>query len=333
MMKTIGNTAYLELATCVADALAAFLDGLPADPGDLLIDRMRHACFPTGKLVRPTLFAASAGLCGRDPREVVAVAVGLEIGHTASLVHDDIIDRDPIRRGRESVWSRYGADSAILTGDALFFALFRAVADTGADPFATVEAVRAIAEVGHELCLGQSMEAEATRTADLSWNTYHRVIYLKSASYIRLCTELGAVLAGATPEQRALLRGFGEDLGMAFQMQDDVLAYVSTLDTAGKDPLSDIRSRRASLPVVIANELGSDAERALLQRYFAADALTTGEEEALIALFGSEPVLKQAGTLAADRLDSAIQALTTFPDSGYLAVLRDITSALEGRQW
>ncbi len=333
MMKTIANTAYLDLATGVADALSAFLDDLPAEPGDLLIERMRHACFPTGKLVRPTLFSAASGLCGRDPAEVVAVAVGLEIGHTASLVHDDIIDRDPIRRGRESVWGRYGADSAILTGDALFFALFRSVADTSADPFVTVEAVRTIAEVGHELCLGQSLEAEATRTADLSWNTYHRVIYLKSASYIRLCTELGAVLAGATPEQRARLRGFGEDLGMAFQMQDDVLAYISTLDTAGKDPLSDIRSRRASLPVVIAGELASDPERDLLRRYFASGAATAAEQEDLIALFGSEPVLKQASTLAAEHLDNAVQALSAFPDSEYLAVLRDITSALEGRQW
>lgn len=332
MMKTIANTAYLELAANVTDALDSFLRTLPSEGGDLLVETMRYACFPAGKLVRPTLFAASVALCGRDPREVLNVAVGLEVGHTASLVHDDIIDRDEIRRGRPSVWHRYGTDTAILAGDALFFALFRAVTESNTDPYATVEAVKAIAEVGHELCLGQACEAEATRTADLTWNTYRRVIYLKSASYIRLCTELGAVLAGATPVQRAQLRTFGENLGMAFQMQDDVLAYVGTLDTAGKDPLSDVRSCRASLPVVIANEQGTDGERELLQRYFSSGAVTSAEQDELVALLGSEPVLKQGKTMAAEHLDRAIQSLSTFGDSEYLSVLRDITSALEDRQ-
>lgn len=332
-MRTIANPTYSELAASVAEALDTFLTDLPQQQGDPLLERMRHACLPAGKLVRPILFAASAGLCGRDPRTVLNVAVGLEVGQTASLVHDDIIDRDPIRRGRPSVWHRYGPETAIVTGDALLFALFRAVTDTDLDPVATVAAVRAIAEVGHEMCLGQSSEADATRTADLSWDTYLWVIRGKSASYLRLCTELGAVVAGAPPSRRAQLRAFGENLGMAFQMQDDVLAYVGSTKTAGKDPLSDIRSCRASLPVVIANELGSDPERALLARYFGTGVTTAAEQEDLVALLGSEAVLKQARSLAAEHLDRAAGALATFEDSAYLTVLRDLTAALEGRQW
>ena len=333
-MRTIANTAYAELAGRVADALDTFLDGLPATEGDLLVERMRHACLPTGKLIRPTLFAAAAGLCGRDPGTVLGVAVGIEIGQVASLVHDDIIDRDPIRRGRPSVWHRYGAETAIVTGDALLFALFRAVAADGADPVATIEAVQVIADVGHEMCVGQSCEAEATRTADLSWATYLRVIRGKSASYIRLCAELGAVLAGAPAGQRAQLRVFGESLGMAFQMQDDVLAYVGTLETAGKDPLSDLRSFRASLPVVIANELGSDGERELLRRYFSSPgAVAPADQDDLVGLLGSEPVLKQARSITAEHLDRAVRALDTFEECAYLSVLRDIVAALEDRQW
>lgn len=332
-MRTIANPTYSELAGCVTGALDTFLGDVRRSEGDPLVEPMRHACLPTGKLVRPILFAASAGLCGRDPRTVLNIAVGIEVGQTASLVHDDIIDRDPVRRGRPSVWQRYGPETAIVTGDALLFALFRAVTDTALDPVATVEAVRAIAEVGHEMCLGQFCEADATRTADLSWDTYLRVIRGKSASYLRLCSELGAVVAGAPPARRAQLREFGENLGMAFQMQDDVLAYVGSTETAGKDPLSDLRTRRASLPVVIANELGSDPERALLARFFGTDVATAPEQEDLLALLGSEPVLKQARSLAAEHLDRAAEALVTFEDSPYLTVLRDLAAALEGRRW
>lgn len=256
-MRTIASTAYTELSTRVAAEMDTFLRGLPTEDGNLLVERMHDACFPAGKLVRPLLFAASAGVCGRDPGDLLSVAIGLEIGHAASLVHDDIIDRDELRRGRTSVWHQHGLESAILTGDALLFALYRTVTQVPADPAVTVEAVRVISEVGHELCLGQVAEADATRGADLSWPTYQRVIALKSASHIRGCLELGAVFAAAPAERRARLRAFGEHLGMAFQMQDDVLAYVGTVDTAGKDPLSDLRACRASLPVVIAAERGS----------------------------------------------------------------------------
>ena len=332
-MKVIANSAYADLAVSVAGAMDTFLAGLPTEEDNHLLDRMRHACFPTGKLIRPTLFAASAGVCGGDPRAVLHVAVALEVGHTASLVHDDVLDADDLRRGRASVWSRYGPGTAILTGDALLFALFRAVTSTDTDPFGTVEAVRTISEVGHELCLGQSREAEATRTADLRWDTYLRVIYAKSASYLRLCTELGALLGGGSAAQRGQLRTFGESLGMAFQMQDDVLAYVGTRDTAGKDPLSDLRSCRASLPVVIANELGSDADRDLLRRCFAAGTVTPAQQADLIGLLGSEPVLTRARAVTAEHVDRAVRALDGFEDSEYLAVLRDVTSALEDRQW
>lgn len=331
-MRTIAGTAYTELSTRVAAEMDRFLRGLPTEDGNLLVERMHDACFPAGKLVRPMLFAASAGVCGRDPGDLLSVAIGLEIGHAASLVHDDIIDRDELRRGRTSAWHQHGLESAILTGDALLFALYRTVTEVAADPAVTVEAVKVISEVGHELCLGQVAEADATRGGDLSWPTYQRVIALKSASHIRGCLELGAVFAAAPAERRARLRAFGEHLGMAFQMQDDVLAYVGTVDTAGKDPLSDLRACRASLPVVIACERGSDAERALLARWFSTRTVTAAEQDELVALLGSEPVLKQARMLAGEQLDLARAALAGFEESVYLAVLEDITAALEDRQ-
>ena len=274
-----------------------------------------YALTPSGKLFRPILLLQSALAVGGSVGQVLPAAVGTECGHVASLIHDDIIDADELRRGRPSVQHKYGTDDAIVAGDALIFYLFYCLAEcrrAGAAPHRVVTALEIVARSGLELCRGQSLEAEITANQVRDVDAYLRMIRLKTAALFRGACQSGAVLGGGCDEWVAALGSYGDHLGLAFQIHDDLFAFDGDGETIGKSTTSDIRNRRLTLPILLAYQAGDAADCDLLDGALAGDA---DPAEALHAVAG---VMARTGAVEASRELALCHALAAQQD---LAVL------------
>ncbi|OAH11255.1 polyprenyl synthetase family protein [Streptomyces jeddahensis] len=265
----------------------------------LLGDMCRHAQVPMGKLFRPVLLLESALAVGGDIAHVLPAAVGTESGHVASLVHDDIIDNDLMRRGRPAVHAKFGADNAIVAGDAMLFDLFRCLAEcrqAGAQDSRIVSALEVVAKAGLELCRGQSLEYEITQGSSRDVDRYILMIKLKTGALFRGACQAGALLGGGGRQEIEALGTYGDELGIAFQMCDDLFAYTGDDDTAiGKSLLSDIRNKRMTLPVLLAyQQADRDGERLL-------DAAFDPELDPAEALAMVGTVIRRTGAVEASR--------------------------------
>jgi geranylgeranyl diphosphate synthase type I len=229
----------------------------------------RYALVPAGKAFRPILLLESATAVGGDAEAVLPAAIGAEYGHVASLIHDDIIDGDEMRRGRVSVYRQYGVGEAIVAGDALIFQLFACLAecrDTGIADSRITAALDTVARAGIDLCRGQSMESELGRGGACSVEDYLTMIRLKTGAFFRGACQSGAVLGGGPPDQVSALGAYGDDLGIAFQIHDDLLGYTSDTATMGKAATSDIRNGRLTLPIILAYQLATPADCRLIDQ-------------------------------------------------------------------
>jgi geranylgeranyl diphosphate synthase type I len=265
--------------------------------GSTLLDSIcQYALVPAGKLFRPTLLLESALAVGGALRSVLPAAVGAECGHVASLIHDDIIDNDDLRRGRPAVHYKYGAGDAIVAGDALIFDLFASLAECrreGVDASRVVSALEAVARAGLDLCRGQSLEAEMCRDCRLDAGTYLKMASLKTAAYFRGACQCGAILGGGSPVLVDALGAYGEQLGLAFQIHDDLLPYISDTCSMGKPGTSDVKNGRLTLPVILAHESASPAERQVIT-----DALS-GHGDAEQNLAALTELLRRTGAITA----------------------------------
>jgi geranylgeranyl diphosphate synthase type I len=264
-------SAGLPLTLDGAAAPPVLCDGLRfewAGEQGLLGEMCRHALGSPGKLFRPILLLQSAQAVGGRAEHVLPAAIGTEIGHVASLVHDDIIDADEIRRGQPAVHAKFGEGNAIVAGDAMIFDLFRCLAEcrtAGAHDSRIVTALEIVSQAGIDLCRGQSLEFELTSAASHDLDRYIEMIKLKTGALFNGACRVGAVLGGGSDEAIDALGRYGYELGIAFQMCDDLLTYTGGSDEAiGKSILSDIRNKRMTLPIILAYRDGAaEIEREL----------------------------------------------------------------------
>ncbi|WP_243118540.1 polyprenyl synthetase family protein [Actinomyces wuliandei] len=205
--------------------------------------RAAYSCEVPGKLVRPRLLVCTAAGLGLQPDDsgLLDVAEAIEMGHVASLIHDDIIDGSPLRRGRSALHTKFGAATAIITGDAMLFSMFRGLS-SACPPDVATQIVRTIADMGTRLCEGEHLEEAATRSATtavrsqeaLSLATYMRVIRNKTASYFVAMCDIAVAMAPGGFEARDDLLKMAELFGMAFQVRDDLLRVLPSSVPAGK---------------------------------------------------------------------------------------------------
>ncbi len=270
-IKPVGTPAHTTDLIHLVQDLQVEIDQRWGVTDEFLNHICRYALIPNGKLFRPILLLESCMAVGGDPIAVMPAAVGAEYGHVASLIHDDIIDADEMRRGRTSVFHKFGLSNAILSGDALIFHLFLCLAECKTRNISddrVVEALRVVAMSGVDLCRGQSLEAEICGDLQCSIDTYTLMIKLKTAAFFRGSSECGAVLGGGTPEQVDVMAQYGDHLGIAFQISDDLLGYTSSDQLTGKSAHSDVKNKRLTLPVIYAYNNGSEADRALITAIF-----------------------------------------------------------------
>ncbi|MBM7776217.1 geranylgeranyl diphosphate synthase type I [Actinokineospora baliensis] len=211
----------------------------------------RYAMLPPGKLLRPLLLVRGALALGGAVEDAVPAAVGMECAHVGGLIHEDLIDQSGVRRGRVSVHSRFGEGTAIATANALLFTWFEALADSGAAADTLVEVMRVQADAGRLACRGVALELAMAQEADIPVSTYLEMAHYKTAAMTAAACRVGALLAGAAPQRTAALAGFGEALGMALQIREDLAPH----RPHGDHPTGAV-ARRPTLPVLLTQHRG-----------------------------------------------------------------------------
>ncbi|MEE4544812.1 polyprenyl synthetase family protein [Streptomyces sp. V4-01] len=296
-------------------ALLAELDACLTHGSGELAALHRHAVLPAGKLLRPLLVVDAALATGGPVHPVLPAAVAMELLHVGSLIHDDIIDGDIERRGRDSVHHRFGTHRAILGGDALFFRPFALVTqcrERGVPDERVVRAGRALAEAGEELCRGAMLELDQAGVPELSLEAYLRMAGLKTSPLFSGACRIGAILSGADRGEVAALDRYGHALGIAFQARDDLLPYDTEPPASGKPADSDLGNRRPTLPVILAHQRAAPDDRTLIEKLLA-DGARGADAQARMA-----EVVRRTGAPEAARevLDEHVRrchrALTVF---------------------
>ncbi|MEU8803035.1 family 2 encapsulin nanocompartment cargo protein polyprenyl transferase [Spirillospora sp. NPDC048819] len=260
-----------------------------------------------GKAIRPALALLAAEAVGGTAAAALPAAVAIELAHNFSLLHDDVMDGDLTRRHRPTAWSVFGANAAILTGDALLAAAFEALA---AEPSPVVtRAVRTLSRAVLDLIEGQSADLAFEERADVTLDECLTMAGRKTGALLGAACALGAAYGGGTTGQCAHLRAFGERLGLAFQLVDDLLGIWGVPEVTGKPVHSDLHSRKKSLPVVAALTSATPAGEELAALYLRDDALTGDDLSRAAALIDAAGGRTWAATQAAALLTQAVTAL------------------------
>ena len=260
----------------------------------------------TGKRIRPLLVLLTTASCGVDWQQALPAAAAVELVHNFSLVHDDIQDNSPKRRGRDTVWTKWGMPMAINVGDALFVLSNQAIVDLK-EKYPAEVVVKA-AEILHNTCLdltrGQYLDMSYEERKDLSVEDYWPMISGKTSALLIACCQIGALLGGADEEKQEAYRSFGHYLGLAFQVQDDILGIWGDEKLTGKSVASDLVEGKNSLPVLAGlRKKGKFAER------WAQGPIKPDEVEEVARLLASEDGYGFAKEASIQMTDMAINSL------------------------
>jgi geranylgeranyl diphosphate synthase type I len=260
----------------------------------------------TGKRIRPLMVLLCASACGADWKSALPAAAAVELVHNFSLVHDDIQDNSPKRRGRDTAWVKWGAPMAINIGDSLFVLSNQAIIDLKENYPA--ETVVKAAGILHNTCLeltrGQFMDMSYEERTDLKVEDYWPMITGKTAALLSTCCRLGAILGGADEEKEEAYRSFGHFLGLAFQIQDDILGIWGNESVTGKSAASDLVEGKKSLPVLI----GLGKKRKFAERW-ARGPIQPDEVEEVARLLAGEGGYGEAKDVSIQMTDMAINSL------------------------
>jgi len=261
-----------------------------------------------GKLLRPGLVLFVAEELGADLESAVPAAIALELIHNFSLIHDDIEDEDAQRRGRPTIWSLIGIPKAINAGDLM---ISLALLEAGKTP---PEAVRCLLDATRDLVDGQSLDLDF----ESRWVTpieYRAMIQLKTGALFRSALELAGIMAAVSPEMIKRLASFGEELGMAFQIRDDLLGVWGDEDQLGRPTGSDLRKRKKAYPLTAAHERGTDADRRFLERAMKSEPVADTDIEKILALLDRLGIRSDGEVRMQAHLQEAIKQLPYIPFS------------------
>lgn len=309
---------------------SALRTAVPVDEPQSFYGPMRYALEGGGKRLRPALVLLTAEAVGGDAQRALPCAVAIELLHNFTLVHDDIMDRDELRRGRPTVHVKWDQDTAILAGDGLFALAYRQLF------LSPPEALPAIGKLFSdailEVCEGQALDKEFETRTNVALEEYLRMIRKKTARLFALSCQLGALCCSAPVVQVEALGEYGERLGLAFQIQDDLLDVLSSEEVSGKPQGSDIRRRKKTYLYVHALEHAEPGERNWLIDLFAGDRIPEEAVHRVVEIFHKSGAIDAAENLVAELLREARDALGLLPANKAVGYLRDLTEALVGRR-
>lgn len=220
-----------------------------------------HIIAAGGKRLRPLLTLGAAQLCGYQGERQIALATCVEFIHTATLLHDDVVDESDLRRGQESANALFGNQASVLVGDFLFSRAFELMIEDG-----SLDVLRILSHASSVIAEGEVLQLMTTNDTETSEDTYLEVIKAKTAQLFAAACRIGAVVADRPRVEEDALESYGMNLGIAFQLIDDVLDYSAKQATLGKSIGDDFKEGKISLPVVLAFRRGDEEERKFWRR-------------------------------------------------------------------
>ncbi|MEX0851774.1 MAG: polyprenyl synthetase family protein [Bauldia sp.] len=286
----------------------------------------RHLIDSGGKRLRPMLTIAAAGMCGYQGDEHVKLAASVEFMHTATLLHDDVVDGSELRRGKSAARMVWGNQATVLVGDFLLGQAFKMMVEVG-----SLEALEILSSAAAVIAEGEVMQLAAAKDTATTEDEYLEVIEAKTATLFSAAAEVGPVLAGADRSQRAAFRSYGINLGLAFQLIDDALDYGGDSRDLGKRVGDDFREGKITLPVLLAYRRGSDGDRKFWKRVLEDGAIADGDLQHAIGLMRRYRAIDDTADRARHFGSVARDALAPFPDSPHRAALLEAVDFCVGR--
>lgn len=296
----------------VEEEILGFFDA----PSRLLTDLASHITAMPGKKFRPTLLLLVTGLGGHIPSSAIRAAAMVELIHMATLIHDDTIDQSLVRRGLPTINSLWNDNVSTILGDYLFTRAFHNLVEREEWP-----AVSALSRTAHQMTLGEMLGIEQKGDLELSEADYHRLISEKTASLISAACEIGAAIAFEDPRQRTRFHEFGYELGMAYQVTDDLFDYYGDADALGKEIGTDLREGKITLPVIRALRDAPDSIYRLVSEVVERREITREAWERLTAHLAESGAFAYCREQAAEWAERARSRLDGLPSSPYTEAL------------
>ncbi len=304
----------------------------------LIVDRMQspvsvipalaeHLIEAGGKRLRPLLTVAAARLVGGRDDGCLRLAAAVEFIHTATLLHDDVVDTSQLRRGKTAAHLIWGAPSSVLVGDFLFARAFELMVETG-----VLQALEILARASRVIAEGEVLQLSRMHDLNLTQAIYLEIITAKTAELFAAAAEAGAVSAGAGAAEAAALRTYGKNLGLAFQLTDDALDYGGVTETLGKNAGDDFREGKATLPLLLAIAKSGPREVDFWERAIGRQEQTEPDFRRAREIVVGTGALEATLDLATDYAEEGKRALAIFPRGEWRMALESLADFAVSRR-
>ena len=283
-----------------------------------LVEKIGHYIVDSGgKRLRPLLVLLAANATGYKGQQHISLAAIIEFIHTATLLHDDVVDNSDLRRGKDTANARWGNAPSVLVGDFLYSRAFQIMVEIG-----SMDIMEVISNATNVIAEGEVLQLLNCRNPDTTEEAYMQVILGKTAMLFEAATEAGAILADSPKEHQEALRLYGLHLGTAFQLIDDVMDYLSTAEEMGKNVGDDLAEGKATLPLIHAMREGTEEQRQQVRQAIRKGGLD--DLEPILQIVRDTKAIEYTQEKAQAEADKAIAALSTLPDSSFKETLKQL---------
>ena len=328
--RSEGPNAIERLSALLAEDLAA-VDALIhqhlSSPVGVIPNLAAHLIDAGGKRIRPLITLAAARLLGGGGQPPRKLAAAVEFIHTATLLHDDVVDDSSMRRGKQAANVVWGNPSSVLVGDFLFARSFNLMVETG-----DIMVLDILARAASVIAEGEVMQLAAANDAETTRERYMEIIAAKTAALFAAAARAGAVAAGRPGMEATALETYGRELGLAFQLVDDALDYGGLSETMGKNAGDDFREGKVTLPVVFARDAADEGELAFWRRVMGGER-TEDDFHRAVALMRRRNAIEQTLGAARDHAAAAKSALLHLPVNSYSEALTDLADFVVERAY
>lgn len=290
-----------------------------------LVEKIGHYIVESGgKRLRPLLVLLAANACQYKGDRHISLAAVIEFIHTATLLHDDVVDNSELRRGKDTANAKWGNAPSVLVGDFLYSRAFQIMVDIGSLPIMGVisNATTVIAE-------GEVLQLLNSRNPDTTEEAYMQVILGKTAMLFEAATEVGALLADASDKERVAMRDYGRHIGIAFQLIDDVMDYKSTVEEMGKNVGDDLAEGKPTLPLIQAMKVASEPDKKLIRKAIREGGLE--DLDPIMNIVSRSGAITYTEEMAQQQADLAIKALEPLSDTSFKQTLIKLANIAANR--
>jgi len=305
-----GIEALVSLVTPDMERVNAMILSRTGSEVTMIPEVANHLISSGGKRLRPMLTLATAALVGYEGDGHVKLAASVEFMHTATLLHDDVVDESDMRRGRVAARVKWGNEASVLVGDFLLGQAFKMMVEVS-----SLRALDILSSAATVIAEGEVMQLAAAKNTETNEDEYLDIIRAKTAELFAAACEVGPVIAGRPKAEQAACRSYGMNLGIAFQLVDDALDYGGTSANLGKNVGDDFREGKITLPVVLSFRRGNDLERRFWRRALEQGEIAEGDLEEAVAIMHRHRALDDTIERARHYGAMARDALALFPKS------------------